>query len=84
MFGIVVEGQQVGHAQLALIDLTQRRAAVGIVIGKKQVCERGIRSTALRLLLDYAFTVHGLAPIYAESFGFFARFPIPSASQKCG
>ncbi len=51
MFGIVVEGRLVGNVQLALIDQKERRAAVGIVIGEKQVWGRGIGSTALRLLL---------------------------------
>ena len=36
MFGVVVEGRLVGNVQLALIDQTERRAAVGIVIAEKQ------------------------------------------------
>ena len=73
MFGIMVEGRLVGNVQLALIDQKERRAAVGIVLGEKQVWGRGIGSTALRLLLDYAFTVRSLERVYAEVYGFNTR-----------
>jgi RimJ/RimL family protein N-acetyltransferase len=39
----------------------------------KELWGRGIGSTALRLLLDYAFTVQGLERVYAEVFGFNKR-----------
>ncbi|HLX57809.1 MAG TPA: GNAT family protein [Ktedonobacteraceae bacterium] len=73
MFGIVVEERLVGYVQLALIERTERRAAVGIVIGVKEVWGRGIGSTALRILLDFAFTVRGLERVYAEVYGFNTR-----------
>jgi len=63
MLGIEFEGQLVGYVQLALIDNHERRAAVGILVGK----------TALRILLDYAFTVRNLERIYAEVYGFNQR-----------
>ena len=60
MLGIEYEGQLVGYVQLALIDNDERRAAVGILVGKKNMWGRGIGKTALRILLDYAFTVKNL------------------------
>ena len=70
MLAVLFEGQFVGFVQLALIDREERRAAVGIVIGEKNVRRRGVASTALHILLDYAFTVQGLERIYAEVYGF--------------
>lgn len=72
-FGIQIDDGLVGFVQLALIDREERRAAVGILIGEKQIWGRGIGSTALRLLLDYAFTVQGLERVYAEIYGFNTR-----------
>lgn len=73
MLGIEFEGQLVGYVQLALIDKYERRAAVGIVVGEKSMWGRGIASTALRILLDYAFTVRSLDRVYAEVYGFNQR-----------
>jgi len=73
MQGIEYEGQLVGYVQLALIDYHERRAAVGILVGEKQMWGRGIGRTALRILLDYAFTVRNLERIYAEVYGFNQR-----------
>jgi len=70
MFGIEVEERLIGYVQLAMIEPYERRAMVGIVIGDKQMWGRGIGSTALRILLDYAFTVRGLDRIYAETYSF--------------
>jgi RimJ/RimL family protein N-acetyltransferase len=73
MLGIEFEGQLVGYVQLALIDDHERRAAVGIVIGDKRLWGRGIASTALRIILDYAFTVRNLERVYAEVYGYNQR-----------
>jgi RimJ/RimL family protein N-acetyltransferase len=73
MLGIEFEGQLVGYVQLALIDDHERRAAVGIVVGEKRIWRRGISRTALRILLDYAFTVRNLERVYAEVYGFNQR-----------
>ena len=69
-FGIQIDERLVGYIQIALIDLEERRAAVGLVIGEKAVRKRGIGSTALRIALDYAFTVKGLERVYAEVYAF--------------
>ena len=70
MLAVLFEEQFVGYVQLALIDREERRAAVGVVIGEKSVRRRGVASTAIRILLDYAFTVQGLERVYAEVYGF--------------
>lgn len=72
-FGVVVDQQLVGYVQLALIDLVERRAAVGIVLGDRTAWGRGIGRTAVRILLDYAFTVRGLERVVAECYGFNLR-----------
>ncbi len=72
-FAIDYEGQFVGVLQLAEIDHYERRAVISIVLGVKELWGRGIASTALRLLLDYAFTVHGLERVYSEVWGFNTR-----------
>jgi len=73
MFGIVVEERLVGYVQLARIDRTDRHAEVGIVIGDKALWGRGIGRTALRLLLDYAFTARALERVCANVYGFNTR-----------
>ncbi len=73
MFGIEVGNQLVGYLQLAHIDNTNRHAAIGILIGEKEVWGQGVGANALRLLIDYTFTVKGLERVYAEIYGFNAR-----------
>ena len=72
-FALDHHSQFVGVLQLAEIDHYEKRAAISIVIGPKELRGRGIGSTALRLLLDYAFTVQGLERVYAEVYGFNTR-----------
>jgi RimJ/RimL family protein N-acetyltransferase len=73
MFGIEVDKQLVGFVQLAMIDTTHRHAMLGIVLGAKELWGHGIGSTALRILMDYAFTVQGLERVYAEVYTFNTR-----------
>jgi RimJ/RimL family protein N-acetyltransferase len=73
MFGIEADKQLVGYVQLAMIDTRNRHAAVAILIGAKDVWGRGIGHNALRILLDYAFTVRALERIYAEVYTFNTR-----------
>lgn len=71
--GIMVEQNLIGYVQLACIDIPERRAAIGILIGDRAHWGQGIGGTAVRLLVDYAFTVRGLERIYAESYDFNTR-----------
>lgn len=73
MFGVESEGRLVGYVQLALIDRTERRAAVAIVIGDRSAWGRGVGSTALRILAGYAFAALNLERVYAEVYGFNLR-----------
>lgn len=70
MLAILFEGILVGFVQLAMIEEYERRASVGVVVGEKAVWRRGVASTALRILLDYAFTVRALERVSAEVYGF--------------
>lgn len=71
--GVVVGQQLVGYVQLALIDVAERRAAIGIVLGDRSVWGTGVGKTAIRLMLDYAFTIRNLERVYAECYGFNRR-----------
>ena len=73
MLGIEFEGQLVGSVQLYDIDEYERRAEVGIQVGEKSLWGRGIASTALRIILDYAFTVRNLERVCAEVYAFNQR-----------
>jgi RimJ/RimL family protein N-acetyltransferase len=72
-FALDYESQFVGVLQLAEIDHFEKRAVISIFLGPKELWGRGIGSTALRLLLDYAFTVQGLERVYSEVYGFNTR-----------
>lgn len=73
MLGIEVDNRLIGYVQLALIDEVERRAAMGLLIGDKLLWGRGIGTTALRLWLDYAFTVRSLERVFAETYSFNVR-----------
>jgi RimJ/RimL family protein N-acetyltransferase len=73
MFGIEVDKRLVGYVQLALIDRTHRHAMLAIVLAAEELWGRSIGSTALRILMDYAFTVQGLERVYAEVYTFNTR-----------
>ncbi len=72
-FGILSEGSLVGRIELALIDRENRNAAAGLFVGERTAWGKGIGSAALRLLLDYAFTVENLERVWAHVFSFNAR-----------
>jgi RimJ/RimL family protein N-acetyltransferase len=72
-FGVVYGGKLVGRIELALIDLEQRRASVGLIIGDRSVWGRGIATRALQMMIDYAFTVANLEKVCAEVYGFNVR-----------
>lgn len=73
VLGIEVDRRLVGYIQLGLIDMVERRAAIGIVIGAAEMRGRGIGSTAVRILCDFAFTVKGLERVVAECYGYNTR-----------
>ncbi len=67
MLGIEFNGQLVGYVQLFFIDEYERRAEVGVLVGEKNLWGRGIASTALRIILDFAFTVKNLERVYSDA-----------------
>jgi diamine N-acetyltransferase len=53
-------GRAIGNCGLHEVDLGNRRTVVGIMIGEPDARGRGYGTEAMRLLLDYAFTVLGM------------------------
>lgn len=53
-------GRAIGNCGLHEVDLANRRALVGIMIGEPDARGRGYGTEAMRLLLDYVFTVLGM------------------------
>ena len=73
VLGIEFEQRLVGYIQLGLIDRIERRAAIGIVVGEPALWGKGVGTTAVLILCDFAFTVKGLERVYAESYGYNTR-----------
>jgi RimJ/RimL family protein N-acetyltransferase len=73
VLGIEVEKRLVGYVQLGRINREERRSAMGIVIGETALQGKGIGSTAVRILCDFAFTVKGLERVFAESYAYNTR-----------
>ena len=53
-------GRPIGNCGLHEVDLANRRTVVGIMIGESDARGRGYGTEAMRLVVDYAFTVLGL------------------------
>jgi RimJ/RimL family protein N-acetyltransferase len=61
-------GRAVGNCGLHEVDPPNRRTMVGIMIGEPDARGRGYGTEAMRLLLDYAFTVLGLHSVMLTVF----------------
>ena len=61
-------GRAVGNCGLHEVDLINRRTVVGIMIGEPDARGRGYGTEAMRLLLDYAFTVLGMHSVMLTVF----------------
>jgi UDP-4-amino-4,6-dideoxy-N-acetyl-beta-L-altrosamine N-acetyltransferase len=57
-------GQSVGTIGLSRIDLVNRRAEYGVLIGEPGARGKGLAAEASRLLLAYAFETLGLRRVY--------------------
>lgn len=55
--------QHVGNIRLGPIDRFNRRADIGILVGERSVRGKGVASSAMRLVLNYAFNVMNLKRI---------------------
>ncbi|MEN3010519.1 MAG: GNAT family protein [Candidatus Bipolaricaulaceae bacterium] len=72
----VLEGNEwvhIGNIGLHRVDLKNRTAALGIVIGEKAFWGQGYGREALRVLLRYAFFELGLHRVELETFAFNER-----------
>jgi diamine N-acetyltransferase len=67
----------IGNCGLHEVDLANRRTVVGIMIGEPEARGRGYGTEAMRLLLDYAFTVLGLHSVMLTVFEYNA------AGRRC-
>jgi diamine N-acetyltransferase len=61
-------GRAIGNCGLHEVDLANRRTVVGIMIGEPEARGRGYGTEAMRLLLDYAFTILGLHSVMLTVF----------------
>ena len=61
-------GRPIGNCGLHEVDLANRRTVVGIMIGEPDARGRGYGTEAMRLLVDYAFTVLGLHSVMLTVF----------------
>ena len=73
VFAIEDSGELVGRIELYQIDRRNRNAGMGLIIGEKNKWRRGIGGEAVRLILDYAFTVESLEKVYAHVYSFNER-----------
>lgn len=75
VFGIVdlATDLLIGRCMLFAVDLVNRSAMLGILIGEKEYQNRGYGQEALRLLLDYAFNLLNLNSVMLGTFDFNKR-----------
>jgi len=60
----------IGNCDLTNVNLQHRRAEVGIMIGEPEMRGRGYGTEALRLLLDFAFTMLGLHSVMLRVYAY--------------
>ncbi|MDJ0841409.1 MAG: GNAT family protein [Acidobacteriota bacterium] len=73
VFAVEFGGDLVGRIELAEIEREHRRGSVGLYVGEKSLWGKGIGSTALRIMLDYAFHVENLDRVWALVYDFNLR-----------
>ena len=73
VFAIEHGGELAGRIELAEIDLEHRRASLGLIVGDKRKWGSGIGSSAVLIMLDYAFSVMNLGRVYAHTYAFNER-----------
>jgi RimJ/RimL family protein N-acetyltransferase len=75
VFSIIDLGTEeaIGRGMLFNVDLVNRAAMLGIVIGEKAYWGKGYGVDATRLLLEYAFTLLNLNSVMLGVFAFNAR-----------
>ena len=73
VFAILFRGELAGRIELSEIDHEHRRACLGLIVGDKRKWGAGIGSSAVIIMLDYAFTVLNLERVYAHTYSFNER-----------
>lgn len=73
VFGIALAERVIGRIDLSLIDTDHRNAMIGLFIAERALWGQGHGKTAIRLMLDFAFTVENLERVYAHVYGFNTR-----------
>ena len=63
----------IGRCFLGSVDLVNRSARLGIVIGEKTHWDRGFGTEAIQLLLDYAFNILNLNSVNLGTYSFNER-----------
>ncbi|RME85450.1 MAG: N-acetyltransferase [Caldilineae bacterium] len=67
-FAVEYQGRHVGGAGFAHIDHRNQNAEVGLVIGEKDLWDRGLGQDTLATLVDYGFAYLNLHRIYLRVF----------------
>jgi RimJ/RimL family protein N-acetyltransferase len=77
-----VTGRPIGNCGLHRVDLRNRRAEVGILIGEPSARGKGYGAEAMRLLVDFAFTALGLHSVMLWTYEY--NTPAQRAYAKVG
>ena len=75
-------GRAVGNCGLHEVDHRNRRAEVGIMIGEPDARGRGYGTEAMKLLLDFAFTVLGMHSVMLLVYEY--NYPARRSYEKAG
>ena len=65
--------EHIGNLGLHKIDMMNRNAELGIMMGEKKYWSQGYGTEAIILLLDYAFNILGLKEVYLRVYEFNKR-----------
>ena len=77
-----VTGRPIGNCGLHEVDYSNRRTDVGIMIGELDARGRGFGTEAMRLLLDFAFTVLGMHSVMLLVYEY--NYPARRSYEKAG
>lgn len=77
-----LQGEYLGAAGLHSIDWVNRRAELGIIIGRPDLLGQGYGSDAVRTLLQVAFAGLNLEKVYLRTTG--SNLRAQAAYRKCG
>lgn len=81
-FAVDYQGKLIGLVELFDIDLVNRRAVLGIMIGQEEARSKGLGYDVINLVLDYGFYLLNLHSISLTCFTFNHR--AQALYKKCG